>query len=549
MKLTCLGAAGQVTGSCFLLDNGDRYLIDCGLFQGSKSLEALNREEWSFDPADISAVFLTHAHIDHSGRLPKLVRDGFKGKIYCTLPTAELCKIMLLDSANIQEMEAEWETRKNRRRGKPDAEPLYTLADAEACIPLFEAITMDEMISLPPDVKIRFRNAGHILGSSILEMWCNTTSKAHKIVFSGDLGRKDQLIVKDPQAIFDADTLFIESTYGNRDHKSFHDSREELLEAIKYSVKHNEKVIIPAFAVERTQEILYVLGDFFRRRMIPPIPVYLDSPLAIAATEIFRRMRAYYDEDALAIVGQGHDPFNFPELVLSRSTQDSIDINMKPGAAIVIAGNGMCTAGRIKHHLKHNLWRQGASLVIAGFQAEGSLGRKIVDGAKSVKVLGENVMVRAKVFTIGGFSAHAGQSDLLSWLRNFENPNMRVYVIHGEQNSSEAFAKAARERFGFQTNVPVLGAAIDLLPAEREVPIETMIKPKWQEELTLIIQKAKEVRDLWDHAPQTLPPELLREMEGELLKTQDILDAILAQAQTKAPSAPRTGAREAGSRA
>ncbi len=532
MRISCLGAAGQVTGSCFYLNDGQKYLVDCGLFQGGRTTEALNRQEWPFDPADISAVLLTHAHIDHSGRLPKLVKDGFKGKIYCTLPTAELCKIMLLDSANIQEMETEWESRKNRRRGDPDVEPLYTVADAEACLPLFQPIEINEMLRLSPDMQVRFRNSGHILGSSILEMWCGTDSKCHKIVFSGDLGRKDQLIVQDPYAVAAADSLFVESTYGNRNHKSFDDSKSELIEAIHYSSSHNEKVIIPAFAVERTQEILYVLGDLFRRKLIPSMPVYLDSPLAIAATEIFRRMRAFYDEDALAIVNQGHDPFNFPELSLSRTTQDSMEINQREGRAIVIAGNGMCTAGRIKHHLKHNLWRQGSAMVIAGFQAEGSLGRKIVDGAKSVKVFGENILVRAKVFTIGGFSAHAGQSDLLAWVGNFQNPDMKVYVIHGEREASEVLAREVHNRFGLKTVLPQMGETIDLQPSEHEeITAAPAARAEWQRQLAETVRKAKELRELWEQAPQTLPPELLQEMESELKKTGGILDAILTKAK------------------
>ena len=440
MEITCYGAARCVTGSCFLLDNGRKYLIDCGLFQGGKEMERRNREPWGFHPGEVSALFLTHAHIDHCGRLPKLVRDGFRGKIYTTLPTAELTKILLLDSAHIQEMEAELQTRKNRRRGNSEIAPLYTTADAEACFPLLEVVPRDELIRVDSRLGVCFRNAGHILGSSILEIWTGSPSAEHKVVFSGDLGHKDQLIVQDPQSIFAADTLLVESTYGDRNHKSLKESRAELLEAILYSYKHREKVIIPAFAVERTQELLYVLGEFFRDGLIPSMPVYLDSPLAIAATEIFRRMRDDYDEAAAAIVRKRPRPFAFPQLVLTRSADESMAINRTEGPAIVIAGNGMCTAGRIKHHLKHNLWRRGASLVIVGFQAAGTLGRRLVDGERTVKLYGEKIVVRAKVFTIGGFSAHADQGLLLDWLSHFQNAKMQVYVIHGEPNVSETFA-------------------------------------------------------------------------------------------------------------
>ena len=422
MQITCLGAARCVTGSCFLLDDGNKYLVDCGMFQGGRQMEALNHADWGFDPREISALFLTHAHIDHSGRIPKLVKDGFKGKIYTTLPTVELCKILLLDSAHIQGMEAEWQTRKNRRQGRGDIEPLYDSDDVEASMPLFEAVPRDTTISIDPELRISFRNAGHILGSSILELWVGPESKSRKIVFSGDLGHKDQLIVQDPQPVTDADTLFMESTYGNRNHKSMEDSRRELQEAIRYSYHHGEKVVIPAFAVERTQEVLLLLGEFFREGLIPSMPVYLDSPLAIAATDVFRRMPEFWDEETCLNGHDGRDPFSFPQLVVSRTAQDSMAINQTSGPAIIIAGNGMCTAGRIKHHLKHNLWRTGSSLVIMGFQAAGSLGRKIVEGAKVLKILGETVVVRARIFTIGGFSAHADRTGLLEWLSGFTNP-------------------------------------------------------------------------------------------------------------------------------
>ncbi len=532
MRINCLGAAGCVTGSCFLLDNDEKFLIDCGLFQGGKSMEALNRQEWGFRPQEVSALFLTHAHIDHSGRIPKLVKDGFRGKIYGTAPTIELCKILLLDSAHIQEMEAEWQTRKNRMRGKGDVAPLYTVHDAEQCFPLFEAVPRNEAISISADIKICFRNSGHILGSSILEIWVGggSESKPHKVVFSGDLGRKNQLIIEDPQSIFAADSLFIESTYGNRDHKSFEESEKELLEAINYSYQFKEKVIIPAFAIARTQELLYILSRFFREKLIPPMPVYLDSPLAIAATQIFRRMREYYDEDLLELLSNGHDPFDFPQLILSHSAQDSIAINQTPGPAIVIAGNGMCTAGRIKHHLKHNLWRQGCSLVIVGFQAAGTIGRKIVEGARTLKVLGEKVMVRARVFTIGGFSAHAGRSDLLEWLSHFENPDMHVYVIHGEHSASESFATTIRERYKLRTYVPQIGDAVTLMPEAAGAAME-IGGPAWREQLSKILEKAEGLRDLYARQPQALSPESIQEMEMELANTERLLDSLLLKAK------------------
>jgi metallo-beta-lactamase family protein len=456
IRITCLGGAGSVTGSNYLVENaqGKRLMVDCGLFQGGKQVEARNRQRWAFDPKGIPTLFLTHAHIDHSGRIPKLVKDGFRGKIIATPPTVELCRIMLLDSAHVQEMDAEWQTRKNRRKGNAPVLPLYTKQDAEESLRYFFPLERDRMITVEPGIKARLRNAGHILGSAAVEVWVEDERREIKIVFSGDLGKKGQLIVKDPDAITDADYLFIESTYGNRLHRSFEDSKEEFLESIRYAHSHGEKVIIPAFALERTQELLYLLGEFAREGMLPDIPIYLDSPLAIKATKIFRRNKRCYDEETSAIVKQGFDPFDTPNLLFTPTTEESIAINEREGPAIIIAANGMCTAGRIKHHLKHNLWRPGASIVIVGFQAQGTTGRKIVDGEKSVKIFREDVAVKAKVFTIGGFSAHADQKDLLEWVGNFAGSRPRVFVVHGEPTASEALARSIHERFGMEAHIP-----------------------------------------------------------------------------------------------
>ena len=467
IKVTCLGGAGSVTGSCYLLESprSKKILIDCGLFQGGRQMESRNREDWGFDPKEIDTLFLTHAHIDHSGRIPKLVKDGFKGKIVTSPPTAELCEIMLLDAAHIQEMDAEWQTRKNKRQAKTDVEPLYTTADAEASLKLLHPTERDHIVEVEAGTRARLRNAGHILGSSILELWVEEEGETLKIVFSGDLGKKDQLIVRDPQEIFDADYLFVESTYGNRLHRTFEDSKHELVEAIRYSVSAGEKIIIPAFAVERTQEILYILGEFLRDGLIPEVPIYLDSPLAIKATEIFRKNKKYYDEEAKAIVDSGYDPFGMPNLRFTPTTRESMAINEKSESAIIIAGSGMCTAGRIKHHLKHNLWRNGASIVIVGFQAKGTTGRKIVEGAKQVKIFRENVAVKAKVFTIGGFSAHADQEDLLEWVSHFES-NPKVFVVHGEVTASDALAEKLQERFNLIVHVPKWKERLILKPSE-----------------------------------------------------------------------------------
>jgi len=479
IKITCMGAAGTVTGSNYLIEDsrGKKILVDCGLFQGGKQTEWRNSADWGFDPGEIDTLLLTHAHIDHSGRIPKLVKDGFHGKIITSPPTVELCEAMLLDSGHVQEMEAAWQTRKNKRKSKKGIQPLYTVEDAQASLQYLAPMERDQVIDIEPGVKARFRNAGHILGSSIIELWIEDVGAETKIVFSGDIGKNNQLIVKDPFEITDADYLFIESTYGNRLHRSFEDSKAELLDAIKYAVSNNEKTIIPAFAVERTQEIIYILGEFYRNGSLPDMPIYLDSPLAIKATEIFRKNKKYYDEEAMAIVDQGFDPFDMPNLRFTPSTEESIAINRKPGPAIVIAGSGMCTAGRIKHHLKHNLWRSGASIVIVGFQAMGTTGRRIVDGEKRVRVFREDVAVAAKVSTIGGFSAHADQKGLLKWAGNFTESHPRVFVTHGEQTASETLAAKLKEDLNLETYVPRMRESLILEPkkvthamAREEVP-------------------------------------------------------------------------------
>ena len=477
VRVSCLGGAGTVTGSCYLIEStlGKKILVDCGLFQGGKSMEERNWSEWGFDPKQIDTLFLTHAHIDHSGRIPKLVKDGFRGKIITSHPTAELANIMLLDAAHIQEMEAEWQSRRNRRKAREPVVPLYTTEEAEASLTHLHPVERDTIIESAPDFKARLRNAGHILGSSILELWMREEKSTIKIVFSGDLGKKHQLIVQDPHEIFDTDYLFLESTYGNRLHRSFEESREELLEAIRYAVSKGGKVLIPAFAVERTQEILYILAEFDRAGSLPRIPVILDSPLAIKATRIFRNNRKYYDEEAKAILQEGHDPFDFPTLRFTETTEKSMAINQIEGPAIIIAGNGMCTAGRIRHHLKHNLWRKGTSLVIVGFQAQGTTGRRLVDGAKQVKIFGEDVSVKARVFTIGGFSAHADQKDLLEWAAHFES-KPRVFLVHGEPVATETLAGKIKQLLGLKVYIPKWKERLILKP--REVVVETSPEPE-----------------------------------------------------------------------
>jgi metallo-beta-lactamase family protein len=361
----------------------------------------------------------------------------------------------------------------------------------------------------------------------MLEILEGLQGSARKTVFTGDLGYKGHMILEDPEIVTEADTLFIESTYGNRNHKSLQDSERELIKAIQYSYSHGEKVIIPAFAVERTQEILLILGKFFREKLIPSIPVYVDSPLAIAATTIFRNMKSFYDAETRAVLERGNDPFDFEQLILSRSTAESVAINEQAGPAVVIAGNGMCTAGRIRHHLKHNLWRPGCSLVIVGFQAAGSLGRSLVEGVRQVKIFGERVIVRAKIFTIGGLSAHADQDALLDWLSNFQNPKMRVFVIHGEESVSVEFAELIRQRFGFETRVPAIGDRITPTALLHGTATGPAVDARWRGYLANLAQKAEEIRSALERLPEGLPPHVLQRVEEELASAGGHLDEAL----------------------
>lgn len=456
MKIRFLGAARTVTGSCYILETkGHRFAVDCGMHQGNNEIDKRNWSTDLYDPENIEFILITHAHIDHSGLLPRLVKSGFRGAIYATPPTRDLLRVMLLDSAHIQEMEAQWKGRKRMRRGDNGMDPLYTVKDAEKTAQLFKDAFYDKPFSPYDGVEITFRDAGHILGASLLELRITENGSPYKVVFSGDVGRPAQLIVKDPAVITDADYLFLESTYGNRNHKNEADSLDELAEAVAYSYKNGEKVIIPAFAVERTQEMIYCLHLLAKDGRLPAdMPVYVDSPLAAQATEIFHKYASYFDDGSRTLLQGGEDPLTLPQLHITHSTEESMAINMTSGPAVVISASGMADAGRIKHHLKHNLWREGASVVFVGFQAQGTTGRRIIDGAEKVRIFTEDVAVKAKIFTINGFSAHAGQTQLLDWLSHFKTPAMQVFLIHGEYTGQQVLADMIRDRFGFQVSIP-----------------------------------------------------------------------------------------------
>jgi metallo-beta-lactamase family protein len=456
MKVKFMGASRTVTGSCYLLEtNGHRFAVDCGMHQGMGEIERRNWATDLYEPERIEFFLITHAHIDHSGLLPVMVKKGFRGKIYTTSPTRDLLQVMLLDSAHIQETEAQWKSKKNLRHGEKRLQPLYSQKDAQEVFPLLAAKSYQEPFEPFAGLRVNFQDAGHILGASVVELWVEENGSRSKIVFSGDIGRPAQLLVEDPSVIRLADALFLESTYGDRDHKDEKQSLDELAGAVAYSHDRGEKVIIPAFAVERTQEIIYSLYLLSKGGRLPKdMPVYLDSPLAIQATEIFRRHKAYMDEHARGILQRGEDPLSWPQLRYSQSPQESMAINDLKGPAIIISASGMADSGRVRHHLRHNLWREGASVVFVGFQAIGTTGRKIVDGAKTVRLFNEEIAVKAKIYTINGFSAHAGQSQILDWLGHFQTPSMKVILIHGEYAAQQTLAKLIRQRLGCEVYIP-----------------------------------------------------------------------------------------------
>lgn len=461
MRVTFLGGAEIVTGSCFLVETGrKKFLVDCGLFQGRE--EELNEKPFGFDVNDIDFVVLTHAHIDHSGRIPRLVKEGFKGPIYTTKATADLCAIMLPDSGHIQEMECEWQNRKRLRAGKELVEPLYTADDARQSLKFFKHVFHGDLLDIDGDISLRFSNAGHILGSSIAEIWVKDQKDSTKLVFSGDLGQSSQPILNDPQIIREADYLFIESTYGNRLHESFDDRVGKLHSIIENTVRRGGNVIIPSFAVGRTQELLYHLNGLKENGKLKDVKVFIDSPMAISATQIFVDNPQCYDEETVKLLKSGDNPFEFDDLYFTRTAEESMEINKIKGGAVIISASGMCEAGRIKHHLKYNLWRPEASVVFVGYQAQGTLGRLIEDGAKKVKILGDEIGVLAEIHRIEGFSGHADRDGLLKWLEGFDVKPKKVFVVHGEKDAAEDFAGFVEQKLGMETVVPRMCETVDI---------------------------------------------------------------------------------------
>ena len=463
MKITFLGAAKTVTGSNFLVEAaGKKFLVDCGMYQGQAEEEWENSAPFAYDVHEIDFMLLTHAHIDHSGRIPKLYNEGFRSPIYATKATCDLCSIMLPDSGHIQEMEIEWKNRKRVRKGLDPEPPLYTAEDATKCLEVFRSVKYDEIVDIDENIHVRFNDAGHMLGSAFIEIWADEDGKRTKAVFTGDLGNNDIPLLSEPTMIDDADYLVMESTYGGRLHNRNDDKAEMFLNIVSETLDKGGTVVIPSFAVGRTQEILYELNNLkevrndeeFKKKYqkLMNVPVYVDSPLAISATEIFKDNMDIFDEETQEIIKSGDNPLEFPGLQFTKTADESKALNEKQESSIIISASGMCEVGRIKHHLKHNLWNPNSTILFVGYQAPGTLGRKIVEGAKKVKIFGEEIAVNARIEYIEGYSGHADQEWLLNFVYSFLKKPRTIFLVHGEPEGQIIL----KQKLQGTTQIPVI---------------------------------------------------------------------------------------------
>ncbi|MBN1360484.1 MAG: MBL fold metallo-hydrolase [Sedimentisphaerales bacterium] len=457
IRLRFLGAAQNVTGSRHMLEvNGTRLLVDCGLYQ-ERQFKDRNWDPFDFPAREIDAVLLTHAHLDHCGLLPKLVKEGFRGPIYCTKATAEIARIILLDAGKLQEEDAEYKRRRHEREGRKGpypVVPLYTAADAEASFPQLKPVKYREPVEIARGVTATFCEAGHVLGSSVIHVCIDHNGESRSVLFSGDLGRPNSPIVRDPAEVDEADYVLVESTYGDRVHGETKDIKGAIAEVINATKAAGGNIIVPSFALERSQEMLYYINELLVEGTIPHLMVFLDSPMARAITKVFRRHSELFDEEMREFVHNGQSPFEFPGLKITESSQESKAINHIRGTVMVIAGSGMCTGGRIKHHLVNNIGRRESTIMFVGYQAVGTLGRRIVQGENEVRILGQNHQVKAKVTQIHGFSAHADRDELLGWLTSLKNHPRKVFVVHGETESAKAFGAYVHEKTGWEVSVP-----------------------------------------------------------------------------------------------
>lgn len=460
-----LGAAENVTGSRHLLEiNGTRVLIDCGIYQ-ERDFRGRNWDEFPIDPASIDAVLLTHAHLDHCGLLPKLAKEGFKGKVYCNEASAEIAKIVLLDSAHIQESDAAYKRKRHERQGrtpKRPVVPLYTQEDVYECFPQFAPVKYEQVVEVAPGIEASFFEAGHILGASMIKIKAHLNGDTRTILCSGDIGRGNRPILRDPSVFHEADYVLIESTYGDRVHASYTGVKDKFCKVINETFQAGGNIVIPSFSVERAQEILYYVNELVIEKKIPHIMSFLDSPMAVKVTEVFKKHPELFDEEMIEMILDDHSPFNFPGLKMVQSTAESKSINNIKGTVMIIAGSGMCTGGRIKHHLVNNITRPEATILFVGYQAFGTLGRRLVNGEKEVRILGETFPVKARIAKVNGFSGHADKNELLEWLQELTDAPKRIFVVHGEASVAKIFANFVTEKTGWQTTVPKYQEVITL---------------------------------------------------------------------------------------
>ena len=473
MKITFLGATKTVTGSNFLVEGaGKKFLVDCGMWQGKAEDELKNSQEFQYDPKEIDFVLLTHAHIDHSGRIPKLYNEGFRNPVYAHKATCDLCALMLPDSGHIQEMESQWKNKKRLRKGEPAIPPIYTAEDAARCLEIFKPVKYDEIIEITPEIHVRYNDAGHMLGSSIIELWVKEGEKETKTVFTGDIGNNDIPLLSSPTMIDSTDYLVMESTYGSRLHMQNNEKAEMFLDIVSETLDNGGTVVIPSFAVGRTQEILYELNKLkekkddeeFRRKYkkLMKAPVYVDSPLAISATEVFRENTELFDEETKEEILRGDNPLEFPGLKFTMTVDESKALNQDETPSIIISASGMCEVGRIKHHLKHNLWNPKSTILFVGYQAPGTLGYSLVNGAKTVKIFGDEIAVNAKIEYIEGYSGHADQEWLMNFIYSFLQKPKHIFLVHGEQESQEVLKEKIEKEANLPVTIPEYGETYEL---------------------------------------------------------------------------------------
>lgn len=539
MKLTFLGGAGMVTGSSHLIETEScTFMLDYGMFQGGKDEERLNFETPRFVPGELDFVILSHAHIDHSGRLPLLIKHGFTGPIHATKPTVDLSEIMLLDAAKIQEQDAEWENKKLQRSGKPAIDPLYTSEDAERVLRHFTPHFYDTMIHINDTVRLRFQDAGHILGSAIVELWITESAGTTKLVFSGDLGMPNKPIIKDPSFIESADYLIMESTYGNTTHEPQEQAFQRLMEIITETTLKNGTVIIPAFSVGRTQELIYQMNAWYEQKDLPEeqrIPIYVDSPMARRATEAFRANSMFYDEEAQAMLRSGDNPFSFQNLHFTKDVEESKMLNRTNFPRVIISASGMATAGRVRHHLKHHLWQENSAVVFVGYQAEGTLGRILTEGAKEVRLFGDEVCVKAHVENVDGFSGHADRPMLLSWLSHFERKPKKIFLVHGEAEEMMPFAEELRRQGHQEVYTPGRFETFDLPVPEDAVvkkPDPKAMQAHLEEQYKQVMEDLTGIQRIRETVGKELDPMEYEALQRKLLQIQsDILDVKMMISQ------------------